>query len=194
MWPWGHLAVAYLSYVGWTTRRSDRRQTPSGVLAVAFGSQFPDLIDKPLAWSLALLPSGRSLGHSLLTAAVVIAIVYWLGRRVDLADAPIAFAIGYLTHVLVDLHPETIWGLVRGDASQLVWASYLLWPALPAPPYQNDSSFLVHILALRPDPYVVVQFALFGVAVAVWIASGTPGAGAVRRRVRRRLVGESSEH
>lgn len=194
MWPWGHLAVAYLSYVGWTERRSDRQQTPDGVLAVAFGSQFPDLIDKPLAWGFALLPSGRSLAHSLVTAAVMIGIAYWLGQRVDRTDAPIAFAIGYLSHVFVDLSPETVWGLVRGDVSQLVWTTYLLWPVLPAPPYPNDSSFVAQFEALGAEPYVGVQFGLLGVAVAVWVASGTPGAGAVRRRVRRRLGWEPSEH
>ena len=41
------------------------------MLALAIGTQLPDLIDKPLTYQFAVLPSGRSLGHSLFFAAVL---------------------------------------------------------------------------------------------------------------------------
>ena len=56
MWPWGHLAVAYLCYVLSIKLRGDGEQTLLTLVAVAVGSQFPDLIDKPFAWSVAILP------------------------------------------------------------------------------------------------------------------------------------------
>jgi hypothetical protein len=59
MWPWEHLAVGYLLYsvscVLW-----GRYPTRIGVAALAFGTQFPDLVDKPLGWWLGVLPSGQS--------------------------------------------------------------------------------------------------------------------------------------
>jgi len=70
MWPWGHAAVGYLAYsLGY--RASDRRLTGAAVIALGVGTQFPDLIDKPLGWTFGVLPGGRTLAHSLLTVAVV---------------------------------------------------------------------------------------------------------------------------
>lgn len=81
-------------------------------------------------------------------------------------------AVAYLTYVaLVRL---------RGHEQRL-------WPLLPAPPYPNDSSFVQHFLAFTLDPYVLFQFALFAVAVAVWLRSGAPGFGTGHRSVRKWL-------
>ena len=48
MWPWEHLAISYLAYslLGRLAWRRPRplREPPS----VTFGTQFPDLVDKPL--------------------------------------------------------------------------------------------------------------------------------------------------
>ena len=187
MWPWGHLAVAYLCYVIAIELRSEGEQTLLTLFAVAFGSQFPDLVDKPLAWSLPILPSGRSFAHSLLTATLVIWGVYWVAQRHQRGEAAIAFGIGYLSHSLVDLGPEVVVGLLQGDLSQLQWTTYLLWPLLPAPPYPSDDSFLEHLLAFDFDPYVLVQFGLVGVALAVWLATGAPGVVELRQGLRIRL-------
>ena len=172
MWPWGHLAVAYLCYVALLELRGAGEQTPPALLAVAVGSQFPDLVDKPLAWTFAILPSGRSFAHSLITAAAVLAIGYRVGRRLDREVIVVAFGVGYLSHTLTDLGPDVIVGLLQGDLSQLRWTTYLLWPLLPSPPYPNDSSFLAHFADFALEPYVAAQFALVGVAVVVWVRSG----------------------
>ena len=187
MWPWGHLAVAYLCYIAVVRLRGKGEQTLPILVAVALGSQFPDLVDKPLAWSFTLLPSGRSFAHSLLTAALVLGIVYWLARRHQRDEVAVAFGISYLSHSLVDLGPEVVVGLLQGDLSYLQWTTYLLWPLLPAPPYPSDSSFLEHFLAFNFDPYVLTQFGLFGVALAVWLATGAPGVVALRQGVRKLL-------
>ncbi|PSP54560.1 metal-dependent hydrolase [Halobacteriales archaeon QS_1_67_19] len=184
MWPWGHLAVGYLAYVAALHVRGRGEQTLWTLVAVAFGTQFPDLIDKPLAWSLTVLPSGRSLAHSLITATVVIWLAYLIAERVDSTEVAVAFGIGYVSHSLADLGPEVVIGLLQGDLGQLKWTTYLLWPVLPSPPYPQDHSFMEHFAALALEPYVTAQFVLFGIAIAVWIRSGTPGLTTVRRNFR----------
>jgi len=173
MWPWGHLAVGYLCYVAWTHIRGTN-QRPLAVFAVVFGSQFPDLIDKPLAWTVPVLPSGRSLAHSLLTAACILAVGYYVSQRFNRTEVCVAFGIGYLTHIIGDLGPRVIGGLLTGDFTQLQWATYLLWPLLPAPPYPNDDSFLAHFTAFTIDPFVAAQLGLFGIAVIVWLWTMKP--------------------
>lgn len=183
MWPWGHLAVGYLCYVTISRVDDNREQTLATLVAVTIGTQVPDLVDKPLAWTLGVLPSGRSLAHSLLVAAVIIAIVSWGARYWHRQDIATAFGIGYVSHSLVDLGPGVIWGLLRGDWSQLEWTTYLLWPILSAPPYPHDESFQEHFVGFVLDPYMVLQFGLFGLAIVVWWQSGTPGLGAVRQKI-----------
>lgn len=168
MWPWGHLAVGYLCYVAFVRLRGKGRQTPLALFAVGVGSQFPDIVDKPLAWSFAVLPSGRSLAHSLITASVIIGVAYLIGRRLGREEPAVAFGVGYLSHSLSDLGPDVILGLLRGDAEQLRWTTYLVWPLLPSPPYPHDGSFIEHLVAFDFGPYVIVQFALVGVALLVW--------------------------
>lgn len=183
MWPWGHVAVAYLTYVAILWLRG-REQRLWPLIGLAVGSQLPDLVDKPLAWTFAVLPSGRSLMHSLLTAIVLIAVLYWFTRRIDRGAVAGAVGVGTVSHSLVDLGPDVVVGLAQGQWEQLQWTTYLVWPLLPAPPYPNDSSFAQHFLAFTLDPYVLVQFALFGMAVLVWVGSGAPGFGTVRCRLR----------
>ena len=183
MWPWGHLAVGYLAYVA-TVRARGRRQTGAAVAAVAIGSQLPDLIDKPLAWTVAVLPSGRSLGHSLLFVALLAGVGYLLARRARRTELAVAFAVGHAAHALVDLGPDVVLGLLRGDASQLRWTTYMLWPLLPSPPYPSDSSFAGHVLGYTLDAYAAFEIGLFGVAVAVWLRSGAPGLAVAGRRLR----------
>ena len=97
-------------------------------------------------------PSGRSLVHSLITAAIVIGIGYRIGRRFGGKEPVFAFAVGYISHCLSDLGPNVIVGLLQGDVIQLQWTTYLLWPILPSPPYTHDSSFLQHFLNFEFSP------------------------------------------
>lgn len=195
MWPWGHLAVGYLCYLAVLRVRDDGEQTLLTLVAVTFGTQFPDLVDKPLAWTFGVLPSGRSFAHSLLVAAVIIGVAYWVASRRGYRESAVAFGVGYLSHSLVDLGPEVVWGLMQGNWGQLQWTTYLLWPILPAPPYPNDESFMQHFVGFAMDPYVLVQFGLFGVAVALWMRRGYPGLATLQREVwkwvgRREVVSE----
>lgn len=168
MWPWGHLAVGYLLY-SLGLRRAGRRPEYPEVVLLAFGTQFPDLVDKPLAWTFGLLDSGRSLGHSVLVAAVVLVILYAVLRPRVGRSPVIAFAVGYLSHPLADLPFDRI--LV----GEFEFASYLVWPWLPPPPYETEPSFVAHIMAYQLGPFEAFQLLLFVVAAYVWYRDGAPG-------------------
>jgi hypothetical protein len=186
MWPWGHLGVAYLvyrAYLTYVVPRDQRRLAAGVVIAVVVGSQFPDLIDKPLAWTFAVLPSGRSLAHSLLTLAVVGWIVVRLADTYGDRAYGVAFVVGAVSHSLSDLGPGVVVGLLQGDLSQLAWTTYLLWPVLASPPYPSDNSFISHFADFVLTPYVAAQFLLFAVAVGLWLRDGRPGYNTVRRRL-----------
>lgn len=171
MWPWGHAAVAYLAYrlaiplVPGASARIDRRRIHGApLLALAAGTALPDVVDKPLAWTLAVLPTGRSLAHSLVTAAVVVAAVVWVARRRNRVPEAGAFALGWVVHSLSD----GVAAVVAGDWGGL---SYLLWPVFPSPAYETDQSFLAHLRDLSLTTGVAVELALVAVAGAVFLAT-----------------------
>lgn len=177
MWPWGHLAVGYLAYSVLSRSRLDAPPRVGPALVVAIATQTPDLIDKPLAWNLALLPSGRSLAHSLFfTAAIVFAAVV-VARRYRRPTLAVAFGVGYVSHLLAD----AVYPLWTGEYASL---AYFVWPLLP----MHDTptkGILWYILSQEWTPYATVQFVLFGLAVGVWVRDGTPGLGLARRLVPR---------
>jgi hypothetical protein len=192
MWPWGHLAVGYLLYaVSMRFRR--RAAEDSTVLLLVVGTQFPDVVDKPLTW-LGALPGGRSLAHSLLVAIPLSVALLAVARRVGRAESAGGFVLGYGSHLLADSYHS----LVAGRLSDL---TFLLWPVLPLPEYERNSP-LDHFDALvqaaeRVDPAVVLrepmgaftgQVALFAVAGALWVRSGAPGV-AVAWRLLERVLG-----
>ncbi len=177
MWPWGHLAVGYLLYSLGRRWRGGRPGFPEAAL-VALGTQAPDLVDKPLAWSLGVLPAGRTLGHSLLVAAVVLAVCHAVVAPRYGRLPVVAFGVGYLSHLLADLPPE----LLAGEVGR---ASYLLWPLLAPPPYELEPSFVAHLQAYELGPYEAFQLLLFGVAVGVWYRDGAPGLAGTRARLAR---------
>ncbi|MFH5801239.1 metal-dependent hydrolase [Haladaptatus sp. CMAA 1911] len=170
MWPWGHLAVGYLCYSLWC-RYKKRPVSALGAVAVAFGTQFPDLIDKPLAWTFGVLPSGRSLTHSVFTATLLLTLLWAGSRRYDKRLPLGAFAIGYLSHLAMDA-PIVNW--------ELEGMTFLVWPVLPSPEYETSMSFLAHFANFELAPFVLLQFALAGLAFVVWLKDGAPGLDEIR--------------
>jgi hypothetical protein len=171
MWPWGHAAVGYLLYSAYTRTRHDSPPEAIAVLFLAVGTQFPDLIDKPLAWSFGLLPTGRTLAHSLLfavpvTLAVYLVCVYHPRLRRSWGGA---FALGNILHVLVDAVPAFLWA----DLSD---ASSLLWPILSVDGYENGSpSIIGAFLSLEFSNYLLFEFVLVAVAIFLWWVDDRPG-------------------
>lgn len=176
MWSWGHLAVGYLCYVAWrrhTQSTTEFAPALAPLVLLAIGTQFPDLIDKPLAWTVHVLPTGRTLAHSVLVAVPVA-----LGAiRVLDTESGVAFAIGYWSHLAAD----SIWPLLEGQVGYL---AFLLWPILPSPTYELAPSFGAHFAAFTVTPQIAVEFALFGLAVGHWLSVGRPGLSAAFDAVR----------
>ncbi len=179
MWPWGHLAVGYLLYSAYVRRYDGRPPGGIAALALAFGTQFPDLIDKPLAWSVSVLPNGRSLTHSVLIAAAVVCLVGLVCRRLRNGPVAVAFGFGYLSHLAGDALPV----VPGGTADEL---AFLLWPLLPPVEYDTQQDFAAHFLGIEPTPFVLFQIALFTAALVVWMRDGKPGATELRGLLGRR--------
>jgi membrane-bound metal-dependent hydrolase YbcI (DUF457 family) len=172
MWPWGHLAVGYLLYSAFVHLRYRRAPDGFAAIALAFGTQFPDLVDKPLAWSLGVIPNGRSLTHSLVTATLIVAVVGLLARRRGYGSIATAFAVGYLSHLLGDaLGPA-----LAGDLYSL---GFLAWPVVPAIEYETTPSFAAHLGQLSLESFVTFEFALGLGVFVLWVLDGGPGLGVV---------------
>jgi len=132
MLPLGHLSLAYLLYVGYAVLESRHLPARWSLLPVAVGSQLPDVIDKPLAyWQ--ILPSGRSLGHSLFSFLSLCVVTWVIAEQLRSrwpseswqdrlrGATPVAFAVGYLSHLIGDTYEF----LLLGD----LWpARFLLYP------------------------------------------------------------------
>lgn len=177
MVPLGHAAFAYLWYVG--IAAVGRRPLPIrwGLVPLAIGSQLPDLLDKPLSFYGPLV-SGRSLGHSLLTAVVLIAVIRVAANRIVESDAgavssqrvemadltPLAFAVGYLSHLLAD----SLEALVDGEYGELF---FLLWPVLSPIDYPKDEvSPFLRLLEVYQQPLRHPQFELILLAGGLFVA------------------------
>ena len=173
MWPWGHLAVGYLAFTLAVRIRTERRPRGGETLVLAIWTQFPDLVDKPLALTFGVLPSGRSLAHSLFVALPVLALVARYAHRRGYGTLGVAAATGYLTHLVADAFRPA----VTGEFAQL---AFLVWPAAALPPPSHRHGILELLLLVEPTPYVLFQFALVGVAAVAWAADGLPGIRDVR--------------
>lgn len=120
MYPIEHFVVAVVPVIGYVLVR-DRRLPEVRLLAVVFvASQLPDLVDKPLAHQVHLLPSGRVFLHSLPIAVPIVCLVGWYAWRTDRPRAGGAFVFAYLSHVVADnrralsppdptLSPDMLW-------------------------------------------------------------------------------------
>jgi hypothetical protein len=180
MFPWGHAAVGYLCYSLAIHLRYRSSPTGPAVLALAVGTQFPDLIDKPLAWTFSLLPSGRSLGHSLLVALLIGIIVWRLSQRYDRQLEAGAFLLGHFAHIVADITPAVI----ARDWEPL---GALLWPLTPAYQYpgEMDQSIIDFFLELQFAELPLIGSALTMFAVGVWMYDGRPSVAMIVNTVTR---------
>ncbi|WP_256300991.1 metal-dependent hydrolase [Haloarchaeobius salinus] len=193
MWPWEHVAVAYLAY-SLGSRVGGGRPTDAAAVAVAVGALFPDLVDKPLSWGVGVLPGGRSLAHSLLVAVPVVLVVGLFARGRRARAVGVAFGVGYLSHLPLDVVASGVFG---GGFD----TSFLLWPLTPTATGQPDSPALAHLLeqhreflAFLTGPvgrrYLAFELLLLATTTMLWWRDGLPGIGWLRRRAGglRRLV------
>lgn len=161
MMPWGHFAVAYLPYAIYSLLRYRTFPGKRPTLLLLFATQLPDLIDKPLAWSFHLLPSGRSLAHSVLIAVPLVLAVSWLAWIYHCPEVGSLFTLGYLSHLYGDFY-QTVLYLPPDE-----WAPYLAglyWPLLPVQTTET-MAFLPYFTRVDPSRYAVVGLCLLVVAI-----------------------------
>jgi hypothetical protein len=181
MWPWEHLAFGYVLFS--LSLRACGRRLPGdlAVVALVVGTQLPDLVDKPGAWLFGVLPSGVSLGHSLLFAVPVAVGVLLLGWRLGYAQVGWGFAVGLLSHPTGD----ALWYVALGSD-----VPPLLWPLTPAnvdngPFVGRLVELWLRFLDLLATPqgtvYVGVELVVLLGTLALWRHDGYPGLGLVRR-------------
>nr|WP_197052477.1 metal-dependent hydrolase [Halobellus rufus] len=167
MLPWGHAAFGYLLYSLYSRHAVGRPPVGLSVFALGFGTQFPDLIDKPLSWTVSILPYGRSLSHSLFTLILLVGVLWVLFQYPDQRALTTAFGIGYLSHVIGD-------GIGPAITGDYVGLGYLLWPLTPVP--TGDSrSFIEFFLTLELTPQVFAGLILAVISILVWVYDGMPG-------------------
>lgn len=180
MWPWEHLAVGYLWYSGYARLVHGERPGNADVVVLAVATQLPDLVDKPLAWWLGVLPGGLSLAHSLLFALPACLVAVVVARRAGAPAAGRAFTVGYLTHLAGDVvYPLATDGHLR--------LGFLAWPLVASPPV-DAPGFLAQVLAFlaqfraflatpRGQLYLLLEVCLLAVGVLVWAVDRFPGPG-----------------
>ena len=205
MWPFTHLAIGYLLYTAYTHGRFRRPPYQFAAVLVLIGTQFADLIDKPLAL-VGIVASGRSLGHSYLVVIPVVVLVggflYW---RLDTSDYAVAFGLSYLSAPIADGAQLFLQGDLATDIREV---SFWVWPLnVPA------ERIVEHLQVTPTVKYAITHKAewtaenipvgedlkfwirLFEVsvtllAIGVWMYDGFPGgevlrevAGSARQRV-----------
>jgi hypothetical protein len=181
MFPWDHLAIGYVVY-SIVVRLLGSRPSDEEWLAIVVGSQFPDLVDKPLAWTLGVLPSGTSLAHSVLVATPVVAILLLVSAQYGRVRTGVAFGLAYLLHLPADI----LYGpLISGNLSGIDYG-IILWP-LVAQPFGGPSEglfttaayyigrYYVYLQSPEAIGYFLLEVAFLGAAFALWVADGKPG-------------------
>jgi hypothetical protein len=180
MWPWEHLAIGYLAFSVLVHLTLRRPPTGAECLLVALGTQFPDLVDKPLAWVFTVLSSGTSMAHSLFVAVPLSVFVLVAARRYGWTAAAAAFVVGYLLHLPGDILYGPL--LLGRDVS----VDALLWPFVRPPETVTRSVelfgriegyvTLYRAAVARPEAtaYLLFEATLLGGAVVRWVADGRP--------------------
>jgi hypothetical protein len=173
MWPWAHVAVGYLILAG--AIRAQGRATPGeiGAIAVASGAVLPDVIDKPLAWWVAVLPHGRTLGHSLLIGGIALAGGWYLVRTSAHRQAFGALAVGYLAHLAGDAYQPAISG--HWEALK-----FLAWPLASPPEAGEVTGVIAHVLRLELTPSFLLELVITSIAFGLWWTHGRPGVATVK--------------
>lgn len=165
MMPWGHFAVAFLPYLAYRLLRDRELPARRHTVVLLFATQLPDLVDKPLAWSVHLLPSGRSLAHSLFVAVPLVVLVAVLASRRGRPELGPLFTLGYLSHVFGDVYRTLLFAPPEQWAGTYVTS--LFWPLLPVQASET-TAFLYYFARVDPARYgqVAVGVALFGLLFA----------------------------
>lgn len=151
MRPWEHVLVAVLPVVAYSLVRHRRLPGGAMVFVVFFASLYPDLVDKPLAWTFGVIPSGRMLAHSLVVAAPTIVAVLLVASWLGYLPYGVGFAWGYVSHLAADFYP------VVSQGTNYYYFPNMFWPLLEANP-DRSTGFGHH----APDlPLLALELSVF---------------------------------
>jgi len=179
MWPWEHVAFAYVVYSLSTRAISQRPPSNRSVYPLAFGALFPDLVDKPLAWTLGVFPSGYAVGHSLFALPVFATVALVAFRTLHWTRGSVAYSLGHGTHLLGDVvYPSLVGGPLATSA--------VLWPLVRIPATPPRRGFVETVTDYfttwvgtfgSPEtlPLLAFEVSLAALVVALWVLDGTPG-------------------
>lgn len=191
MWPWEHAAVGYICYSLLSRRAADRPPSDGAVLVLILGTQFPDIVDKPLAWGVGLLPSGQSLAHSLLFALPALAAVALAATAARRGHLAVAFAVGYFSHLFGDVLYPVVWG-------DSISVAFLLYPVTEPAPYPGGglltrarelaTDFVATLATPLGTAYLVAELTLLGIAMALWLLDGLPPLRSLGTRLHRAVT------
>jgi len=193
MWPWEHVAFAYLLASTYTHWRLGRSPGEYAAIGVVLASQLPDLVDKPFAWVLGVLPGGQSLAHSLFVAIPFVLLTLAVARSRTSPGARVAGAavsIAYLSHLVGDV----IYPLATGHGIQV---RFLFWPLLPVgggATHPDVLAYVAHLagafLGFLSTPlgllYLALEVGLLAAGLLRWLRDGTPGLALLRTLLVRR--------
>lgn len=163
---WTHLALSYLAArVGTGLAGTDR---PGDLLTVGViaTAAVPDLVDKPLAWSLGL-PT-RNVLHTVLVGGPLLLVVGLAAWRLSRPRLGLGVAGSYLIHLLADAADVLF---LPGET-----LGFLLWPLLSY--HHHAASALTYYVS----PYSAVQTVVTLFVVGLWIRDGHPGTNLPLRR------------
>lgn len=191
MWPWEHALFAYVCYSLYLRGRYRSRPADWPVVALALGSAFPDLVDKPLAWQFGFFESGYAVAHSVFVAVPASLVLVAVARRYRRERIGIAFATGHLLHLVGDVLPASL-------SSQTLYLTPVLWPIAPSRVIVDRGSFadgvrsllteyVAQLLTLDLTAVIALQIGSVIVGLVLWFADGLPGLMLVRSTVGRTM-------
>ena len=178
MWPWEHLAFGYVWYSLLSHLGRGEAPTSGPVVALGVATQLPDLIDKPLSWSLGLFSTGSALGHSLVFAGPLCLGAVVAAERLDRPRYGAAIAVGYASHLAADVVSP-----LRSGGGLAIYR--VLWPFVSLPAYETQLGFVERTaLYLRQSIAaaatsdlllaLVAYTAVHLLVVALWLYDGAP--------------------
>lgn len=197
MWPWEHVLFAYIFFSVYMHVRHRAPPEHRPTVLLAFGSLFPDLVDKPLAWQYGIFETGWGIAHSVFIATAVSLLGYAVARWAGAGRIGLGFGYGYLLHLVGDVIPASL-------SRERLYLDPILWPFGNPTTSSNPGSFLdgvttllfeyaTQLLALEITPIVVLQLGSVVLGSALWIYDGCPGLRGIVAWVHRSIVrGESA--
>lgn len=191
MWPWEHAMFAYVVYSLYLRGRYRTRPEDWPVVALVFGSVFPDLVDKPLAWEFGVFETGYALAHSVFFAVPLSLAVLLVAKRDGREREGAAFGIGYLLHLVGDVLPASL-------SRNALYLEPILWPIATHQSGVDRGSFsegvltllrnyVAQLLTMEVTAVAALQIGSVVFGVTLWVLDGRPGLALVRGAVRRAL-------